>query len=159
MLMSQGVVSSVLAQQFLASPGTNDKNAIAATVVKMFDGMRAGDSALVRSVMVPSTRFVSVTIGQDGIVTTNETPLIKFLSAVGTLHSEVWDERISSGRAEVEGNLGTYWCQYAFYLGNKFSHCGVDAFQLIRTANGWKIFQVADTRRKDNCNLAATPTK
>ncbi|PIQ22492.1 MAG: hypothetical protein COW65_02870 [Cytophagales bacterium CG18_big_fil_WC_8_21_14_2_50_42_9] len=159
LLLVMVAVSMVQAQQLSGAFQTNDKNAIAATVVKLFAGMRAGDSALVRSVMAPVARFVSVSVGPDGVVKTQETLLSNFLKAIGTPHAEVWDERISNGKAEAEGNLGTYWCQYTFYIGNKFSHCGVDAFQLIRTEKGWKIFQVADTRRKDNCNLSAGPTK
>jgi len=121
--------------------------------------MRAGDSAKVRSVLAPGARFISVGVAQDGVVKIQETALLSFLSAVGTPRTQVWDERISNGKAEVDGNLGTYWCQYAFYVDNKFSHCGVDAFQLVRIDKGWKIFQVSDTRRKENCNLSAGPTK
>ncbi|MBI5914693.1 MAG: nuclear transport factor 2 family protein [Bacteroidetes bacterium] len=31
------------------------------------------------------------------------------------------------------------------------SHCGVDAFQLFKGENGWKITQISDTRRRENC--------
>jgi len=159
LLLVNGSISGLFAQQVSGTFHTNDKNAIAATVVKMFDGMRAGDSAMVRSVMMPGARLVSVGVGQDGKAKINETSLLQFLSAIGKPHTEVWDERISGGKAEIDGNLATYWCQYVFYLGNKFSHCGADALQLIRTENGWKIFQVTDTRRKDNCQMAAVPAK
>jgi hypothetical protein len=30
----------------------------------------------------------------------------------------------------------------------KYSHCGVDVFMLVKTADGWKISTLADTRRK-----------
>ena len=159
-LLASCAFTTAYGQQKAATMPTMDKRAIEATVLKMFAGMRAGDSALVRSVLAPGTRLVSVSTGPDGDVKTTETPLSKFLASIGTPHPEVWDERISGGKAEVEGDLGTYWCQYAFYVGNKFSHCGVDAFQLIRTKKGWQIFQIADTRRKENCNLvAAAPVK
>ena len=38
-------------------------------------------------------------------------------------------------------------------MGKRFSHCGVDAFQLVKTAAGWKIFQLSDTRRKEKCEI------
>ena len=159
-LLAAGTFTTAKAQQKVAAMPAMDKKAIEATVLKMFAGMRSGDSALVRSVLAPGARLVSVRDGPDGDVKTTETHLGKFLSAIGTPHADVWDERISNGKAEVDGDLGTYWCQHAFYVGNKFSHCGVDAFQLIRTKKGWQIFQVADTRRKEQCNLvAANPVK
>ena len=29
--------------------------------------------------------------------------------------------------------------QYDFWTDGKFSHCGIDAFELIKTVDGWKI--------------------
>jgi hypothetical protein len=40
---------------------------------------------------------------------------------------------------------------YVFYVGDRFSHCGVDSFQLVRISAGWRIIQIADTRRKEGC--------
>jgi len=31
------------------------------------------------------------------------------------------------------------WAPYDFWRDGKFSHCGVDAFDLIKTDEGWKI--------------------
>jgi hypothetical protein len=40
---------------------------------------------------------------------------------------------------------------YSFFAGPRFSHCGIDAFQLFRGPGGWKIFQLTDTRRRTGC--------
>ena len=64
---------------------------------------------------------------------------------------EVWDERIWDAEVRVDGNLATAWMKYAFYAGDEFSHCGVDAFQLFKGVDGWKVFHVADTRRREGC--------
>jgi len=46
------------------------------------------------------------------------------------------------------------WASYAFYLGKKFNHCGVDAFHLVKSEDGeWKIFHLADTGQKEGCNI------
>jgi len=58
LLLVNGAVSALFAQQVSGALHTNDKNAIAATIVKMFDGMRAGDSAMVRSVMMLGARLL-----------------------------------------------------------------------------------------------------
>ena len=51
----------------------------------------------------------------------------------------------------IDDNLATVWNQYAFYLGDTLHHCGVDAFQLFRSSDGWKIIQVSDTQRTEGC--------
>jgi hypothetical protein len=43
------------------------------------------------------------------------------------------------------------WTRYAFYAGEQFSHCGVDAIQLGWTVDGWRIVALADTRRREGC--------
>jgi hypothetical protein len=47
--------------------------------------------------------------------------------------------------------MASVWAPYKFYLGDKFSHCGVDVFQLMKTGDGWKIIYIVDTRRKGDC--------
>ena len=61
----------------------------------------------------------------------------------------IWDTKI-----QIDGNMAQAWAPYAFYVGKKFSHCGVDAFQLFKSTDGvWRIFHLADTRQKDGCNV------
>lgn len=43
------------------------------------------------------------------------------------------------------------WAPYTFYLDKAFRHCGVDAIDLLKDGAGWKITQLADTRRTQNC--------
>ena len=74
-----------------------------------------------------------------------------FVRAVGSPHTETWDERTSGEVVHLDGPLAVVWTDYAFYAGSRFSHCGVDTFQLARTASGWKIVALADTRRRDGC--------
>jgi hypothetical protein len=48
--------------------------------------------------------------------------------------------------------MATAWTPYKFYLDKTFSHCGVNAFQLFKSENGWKIISILDTRRKEPCD-------
>jgi hypothetical protein len=43
------------------------------------------------------------------------------------------------------------WTEYDFHLGDKFSHCGVDAFHLLKTSAGWKVVALSDTARREGC--------
>jgi len=126
-------------------------DAVKQTVNTLFDAMRKGDSTLLRSVFSKDMILQSVSNDKEGkaILTTEKAD--GFVKAIGTPHTQVYDERIVFGDIKIDGGLASVWAPYKFYLGDKFSHCGVDVFQLMKTADGWKIIYIVDTRRKDNC--------
>lgn len=140
-----GLPSRALAQE-------DEEAAVMAVVEGLFDAMRAGDSTAMRAVLHPSATLASASV-KDGVPTlTREASLEGFVQAVGTPHEEVWDERIWDSEVRFDGTLATAWMKYAFYLGEEFSHCGVDTFQLFKGEDGWKIFHIADTRRREGCD-------
>jgi len=124
------------------------------TVVTLFDGMRDGDTTKMRTVFDKEVRMISSLISKEGEMITTEGELNKFLSVVGTPHPEVWDERIFNTVIQIDGGIAHVWTDYVLYVGTKFIHCGVDAFQLIkRKDKEWKIVNLMDTRRKENCDF------
>lgn len=132
-----------------------DKKNIESTINTLFTAMKKGDSALLKTAF--SDQVTLVTIGQkkDGAPFINrEAGIANFIKAIGTPHPASYNEPIWNLKIEVDGNFAQAWTDYAFYMGNQFSHCGVDAFQLFKGSDGqWKIFHLADTRRKDNCQI------
>lgn len=134
-----------------------DEQAIADVVETLFDGMRAGDSAMVRSVFHPQIRMVTSFRNQQGAQVAVENDLTGFVTAVGTPHEQVWDEKISNLVIRTDGDFGMAWMEYGFFAGDQFSHCGVDLMELVRTAEGWKIIALADTRRRAGCEQWTTP--
>jgi hypothetical protein len=113
--------------------------------------MRRGDSTLVRRTLAPGAVFHGIG-GRPGQPPALQTERISdFLKAVGTPHSEVWDERVQFSQVLIDAKLASVWAPYEFYLGSKFSHCGYDSFQLVKLADGWKIAHIIDTRRKEKC--------
>lgn len=47
----------------------------------------------------------------------------------------------------VEIALAMVWNRYVFFIDERLDHCGVDAFTIVRTVEGWKVLHVADTQR------------
>jgi len=127
-----------------------DREAILAVVQRLFDGMRAGDSAAVRSVFHPKAQFFSALERQGAAQVRFEDPE-GFIKAVGTPHDQVWDERTRNEVVHQDGTLAAVWMDYSFYTGDRFSHCGVDAFLLARDGADWKIVSLADTRQREGC--------
>jgi hypothetical protein len=124
---------------------------VRATVQRLFDGMRAGDSAAVRSVFHSTARMQRPAMNREGVPVVQSQPVDGFVQAVGTPHDQVWDERISNLVVQVDGNLAQVWMNFTFYLGGQKRHCGVNAAQLARTPEGWKFIQLADTARMTDC--------
>jgi hypothetical protein len=121
-------------------------------VDRLFAGMRAADSTVVRAAFHPTARLQSVSV-REGTTMLRTDSVDAFVRTVGTPHTEVYDERISNVQIRVDGELATAWMDYAFFAGERFSHCGVNAFQYVRVAEGWKILQITDTRRRECPNI------
>lgn len=123
-------------------------------IVRLFTGMNLGDSAMVHSAFAKEVTMATVMKDKSSnLVVRRESSIAGFLKAVGTPHPEPWSEPIWGARIEVDGTFAQVWTQYAFYLGKKFSHCGVDAFQLVNDGKGWKIIHLADTRHTSGCSV------
>lgn len=143
----------------LSANGQQDAEgmAIMQPIVRLFTGMNLGDSAMVHSAFAKDVTMATVMKDKSGnVVVRRESSIAGFLKAVGTPHPEPWSEPIWDARIEVDGTFAQVWTQYAFYLGKKFSHCGVDAFQLVNDGKGWKIIHLADTRHTSGCNVPAS---
>lgn len=139
---------------FLANAQSNTTEiAVMKPITALFTGMNLGDSAMVHSAFTKAVSMGSVTKDKSGNPIIRKSELADFLKAVGTPHTEPWSEPIWDAKIDIDGDLAQVWVKYAFYLGNKFSHCGVDAFHLIKTEKGWKIFHLVDTRQTTGCEI------
>lgn len=135
----------------LPQPPATAADSALAVVRQLFDGMRAGDSSVVRRVFHPgATMMTSMTRNGAGVI--QRGTIDDFAKAIGTPHAEVYDERLFNPKVQVDGGLASIWVEYSFWRGSTFSHCGIDAFQLARQGSEWKIIAIADTRRTDGCN-------
>lgn len=121
---------------------------VRAVIDRLFDGMRAGDSTMVRGVFHDGALMQRAT--ENGI--SSDSP-DGFIRAVGTPHDQVWDERIWDVQINVDGPLASAWMEFAFYLGEELRHCGVNSMQFYRGEDGWKIVYLADTSRGLTCDI------
>ena len=112
----------------------------------VFEGMRRVDSAMVRPLFHPQARLISVST-REGAPVVRVEPVEGFIQSVGRPRSEVWDERISNEKVEIDGALASVWVDYEFYRGTTRNHCGVDHFLLVQESGAWRIIELADTRR------------
>ncbi len=123
------------------------------TVVKrLFDGMRTRDTAMMRSIFAPGTVLGGVPQGDRPV---RFTSIDAFLGSIAAAPADmVLTETLYDPEIRIGGGLATVWAFYTFHMGERLSHCGMDAFQLVRTAAGWKITALADTRQMTGCEVA-----
>lgn len=128
-----------------------EKDEVKKAIQTMFDGMRAGDSSMVHSVFIDEVAMQTIAANRQGEMALTDGSLTDFLNALGTPHEQVWDERILSYEIKIDGAMASVWTPYEFYAGENFSHCGVNSFQLMKGAEGWKIIYLVDTRKREGC--------
>jgi hypothetical protein len=150
LLLATLLIPSALAAQAPAAAPADEKAAVMAVVTRLFDGMRKGDSAMIRSAFHPGATLTTATLGQNQTLQRVQ-PIDGFVRSVGVPRPEALDERIKNEIVHIDGALASVWVDYSLYIGTRFSHCGVDAFQLVKTPDGWKITALADTRRQTGC--------
>lgn len=128
-----------------------DKEAIIAVIKKLFDGMRAQDSSMISPLFYPGATLSSALYDKDGKPQWRNDDIQGFINFVGTKSKDYYDERLYNYDVKIDGLLATAWTEYSFFLNKTLSHCGYDVFMLFKTADGWKITSIADTRRKTDC--------
>ena len=125
---------------------------VRATIDNLFDGMRAGDSTAVRATFHKNATLAS-SFTREGAPMLQAGSVDAFVNAVGGPHDLVWNEKIWDVTIHVRDNLAMAWMDYAFFLGDQLSHCGVNSFQLVRTEEGWKTVHLIDTRQQEGCEV------
>lgn len=140
---------------FTARAQSAEEANVTEVVNNLFKAMYTNDTTLFKSVFADQVTMATAMKNREGkAVLQRESGIRDFVKAIarpnpnGALTEEIWNIKV-----QIDGDLAQVWCDYAFYVGNKFSHCGVDAFQLHKSADGWKIFHLADTRKRDNCSI------
>lgn len=125
-----------------------DEKAIKAVINRFFEAMETGDTTALLDTCMPDPVFQTYMKVKDSdlqMYTENFTDFVRF---VGSPRKDKFKEEIKFDAVHSEMSLASVWTPYTFYLNGKISHCGTNSFQLVKTAAGWKIQYIIDTRRK-----------
>ena len=68
------------------------------------------------------------------------------LSAPGTMQERLFDPEV-----RIERDLATVWARYELLVDGKFSHCGVDQFEMVRWDGHWRVYNLTWTNQKTGC--------
>ena len=134
----------------------DDRAQVLAVVQRMFDGMRTKDTAMFRSAWVPGGKVYGLRVRQDGTSFIQQTAEQDFAAFIAR-DTRSFLERTFDHDVRIEREMATVWTPYDFWANGQFSHCGVDAIQLLRTADGWKITSITDTFQREGCPQRPAP--
>jgi hypothetical protein len=119
------------------------EDSVKTAVNNLFTAYRNADSAALVKCFGPNAVLQTITNTGVRTITIND-----MASFVAQQQKNEADERITFETIKIDGPLAAVWAPYKFYHNKEFSHQGVDAFQLVRLPEGWRIQYIIDTRRK-----------
>ncbi len=140
------IVPALAAIAFLSASGveaqTDEERAVIAAAQAVFDAMEALDPEAFRNSVVPDGFLMSVGVEATGR-TTRDDFAANIARRTSPMIERMWDPEV-----RIDGPVATLWAPYDFYSGPEFSHCGTDAFQLAKTAEGWKVVVISYTSQQ-----------
>ncbi len=129
-----------------------DQEQISQIMQRVFDAMRNVDTTGLRAFFDPNCSLLTPSMNKYNQMVLAKESINDFINFVGSPRKEFVDERVIKNNIQIDGPMASAWADYNLYIDGKILHCGVDAFQLYKSDTGWKIFGLADTRRKSGCN-------
>jgi putative lumazine-binding protein len=127
------------------------EDSVKGVVKQLFDGMRNSDASAIRAAFADSAILQTISKNKDGHIAVGNENIEDFAKSISQLKKGAADEQIVFESIKLDPPLAMVWAPYKFYFDGKFSHCGVDSFQLVWVNGQWKIQYLIDTRRKQPC--------
>lgn len=128
--------------------GQAQKEEVQKTIETFFAGFHAKDSVKMKSVCSENMILQSIKESPKGNKCSEETPKAFYTSIASIPADMKFEERMVSCNIQVDGTMAQAWTPYEFYINDKLSHKGVNAFTLYKDNGQWKIIHLIDTRRK-----------
>lgn len=153
LLVSLLLIASFLISKAATMQPDSTKKEVFKVVQDLFLAMETNDSTLANALFTKDAELTTIYTTPAGEIKRTSTPASKLGEAFASEKQVKWSEPIWDEVINIDGGLASVWVDYAFYAGKNFSHCGVDAFHLVKTEAGWKIFHLADTRRRADCEV------
>lgn len=125
-----------------------DEEAVRATVAAFFAALEHHDAAAIERLVAFAPTLISVSPAAAGATGPQLQPTEwkNFVASLRAATRAYREEFIEPPTVLLDGDLAVVFGRYRFDLDGAPHHRGVDAFTLARTAAGWRIVAIADTR-------------
>ena len=134
---------------FLASFTSNaQKQEIQKVIETFFEAFHARDSVKLKSICSDKLILQSISESPSGAKLSNEIATAFYKSIASIPNEMKFQEKLLSFSIQIDGSMAHAWTPYEFYINEKLSHKGINAFTLFKENELWKIIYIIDTRRK-----------
>ena len=137
---------------------TDDEKSAAVVADKLFEAMQAKNSEAIRALFIPEGQLTAIDKprdGSQGLSKTRNFTADAFAKNIAGSAGE-YIERMPEKEVKIYNDAAVVFGRYTFHVGEKFSHCGANAFHLLRTETGWKIANATSTLEFANCDAKET---
>lgn len=118
------------------------------TIETFFEAFHAKDTVKLKSICSDKIILQSIQENAKGGKLSDEVAS-EFYKSIASIPANFnFQEKILSYSIQVDGTMAHAWTPYEFYINDKLSHKGVNAFTLFKENDVWKIIYCIDTRRK-----------
>jgi hypothetical protein len=142
-------IIAVLSISAFAQNADDSKNALA-VVNKLWEAMTAHDPAAIVALHTADAQLVAIMKNKEGKSVNRTIKAGDFSKNFAEKKAELLEDMYAP-KVEVHGDFAQVWGRYVFYVNGKISHCGVNAFHLVRTDAGWKIAGASSTMEPQGC--------
>lgn len=148
-LLVLALPAALLGSRPAAAQAQDHRAEVLAVVTGLFDAMARGDTAGMRGFLHPEGRIVQTGF-REGAPFHRLNTVTAFLGSIGgaVAQGRKLEEKVFDPEVRIDDNLAQVWARYEFYVDGTMSHCGVDSYHVIRTAEGWRILEIVDTQRR-----------
>jgi hypothetical protein len=136
-------VMLLVASAIFAQNADDSKDAMA-VVNKLWAEMAAANPAGIVALHNTGAQLVAVIKTKDGKTVVRNLTVDEFSKGFADKTHTVKEDMYTSD-IKVDGDLASVWGRYVFFIDGKVSHCGIDAFHIVRTDGVWKIGGIAST--------------
>ena len=140
---------ALFAVSAFAQKTDDSKNALS-VVNKMFDEMAAHNPAGIVALYTKEAVLAAAIKTKEGKSVIKSFPVETFSKNFAEKKNEIKEVQYDS-EVKVFGDLALVYGRYVFFVDNKVSHCGVNAFHLVRTDTGWLIANASTTIEPQGC--------
>ena len=125
---------------------------VKAKIIEFFDAFHKQDTSALKSMATDKVILQSISMNKEGKTVLKEDDFNQFVKNIASIPKDrKFEEKLLDFSIKVDGNMANAWTSYEFWYQEKFSHCGVNSFQLMKVDGEWKIIYLVDTRRREGC--------
>ena len=126
-----------------------DKKSVQKIVDNFFEALEKQDTVLYKNTLYTNGQIWVIRHRNDSIIQSMRTfsDDIKSFSPQTVIH-----EKPLAYDINVHNEVAIVWAPYTLSINDKFSHCGIDIFTLIKINGEWKIVNATYSVEPDGCD-------